>query len=331
MTIAESHSRPIVIGYDGRPSGEDGLALARLLASRDERPLVVVSALDRTPGDVSLSTHEPSTYEQALKEEAERLAEEARSALQGRGRVETVSVRSAWPARELIAEAIERGASAIVIGSSHRSRIGRVLPGGVGERLLSGAPCPLALAPREFAKRTGPELRHVGIAYDGSPESKLALEEGVAIVRGSGGSLRLLFASHEGELVGAGWGGVAPLTVSPVNELRIQREWLERELAQVLEELPAQVSGEAEVLLGRPASTLVDASRDLDLLVLGSRSYGPIKRVLFGGVSGAVVREAACPVLVTPRSAVAERSSPRVTESGSTPKPPRIGALDDSG
>ena len=54
---------------------------------------------------------------------------------------------------------------------------------------------------------------------------------------------------------------------------------------------------------GKAADVLVEATADFDLLVLGSRGYGPLKRVLLGGVSAKVVDEAACPVLVVPRPA----------------------------
>ncbi len=46
--------------------------------------------------------------------------------------------------------------------------------------------------------------------------------------------------------------------------------------------------------------------RDVDLLVCGSRGYGPARRVLLGGVSTALVRRAAAPVMVVPRSAAAD-------------------------
>ena len=48
---------------------------------------------------------------------------------------------------------------------------------------------------------------------------------------------------------------------------------------------------------------LVERSHDLDLLVIGSRGYGPLHSVLLGGVSGRVIRDAACPVIVVPRGA----------------------------
>jgi nucleotide-binding universal stress UspA family protein len=50
-----------------------------------------------------------------------------------------------------------------------------------------------------------------------------------------------------------------------------------------------------------PAQTLVRVSEHLDLLVCGSRGYGPLRAVLLGGVSRRVAVEAHCPVIVLPR------------------------------
>jgi nucleotide-binding universal stress UspA family protein len=52
-----------------------------------------------------------------------------------------------------------------------------------------------------------------------------------------------------------------------------------------------------------PADELVRRSGDLDLLVVGSRSHGPMRRLLLGSTSRRVVRDAKCPVLVLPRGA----------------------------
>jgi nucleotide-binding universal stress UspA family protein len=48
---------------------------------------------------------------------------------------------------------------------------------------------------------------------------------------------------------------------------------------------------------------IVERSLGLDLLVIGSRGYGPLRAVLLGAVSGRVIRDAACPVIVVPRGA----------------------------
>jgi nucleotide-binding universal stress UspA family protein len=55
------------------------------------------------------------------------------------------------------------------------------------------------------------------------------------------------------------------------------------------------------VLHGDPVLCLAEASAGLDLLVVGSRRYGPLKRALVGAVSSALVEHAHCPVLIVPR------------------------------
>ena len=46
---------------------------------------------------------------------------------------------------------------------------------------------------------------------------------------------------------------------------------------------------------------LMRVSENLDLLVCGSRGYGPVRAVLLGGVSRRLTAEAQCPVIVVPR------------------------------
>lgn len=58
-----------------------------------------------------------------------------------------------------------------------------------------------------------------------------------------------------------------------------------------------------EVLSGDAAAALATASKRLDLLVCGSRGHGPLRTVLLGGTSHALVRTAFCPVLVVPLGA----------------------------
>lgn len=55
-----------------------------------------------------------------------------------------------------------------------------------------------------------------------------------------------------------------------------------------------------------PVERLADASRDLDVLVIGSRRFGPVRSVLLGSVSWPLIERAACPVLVVPRGVHAD-------------------------
>lgn len=59
-----------------------------------------------------------------------------------------------------------------------------------------------------------------------------------------------------------------------------------------------------ELLEGDVVDALATVDRrDADLLVCGSRGYGPVRRVLLGGVSARLLRRAAIPLLVVPRGA----------------------------
>ena len=60
---------------------------------------------------------------------------------------------------------------------------------------------------------------------------------------------------------------------------------------------------ETKLAEGDPAAVLADQGVELDLLVLGSRGYGPVRATLLGAVSAEVMRTAPCPVVVTPREA----------------------------
>jgi nucleotide-binding universal stress UspA family protein len=58
-----------------------------------------------------------------------------------------------------------------------------------------------------------------------------------------------------------------------------------------------------DVVVGEPVDVLVDLSGRVDLVVCGSRGYGPIQSVLLGGVSHGLLRDSRAPVIVVPRGA----------------------------
>ena len=49
---------------------------------------------------------------------------------------------------------------------------------------------------------------------------------------------------------------------------------------------------------GDPGNVIVEAAKDADLIVVGSRGLNPVQRMLLGSVSSKVVHRAACDVLV---------------------------------
>ena len=81
-----------------------------------------------------------------------------------------------------------------------------------------------------------------------------------------------------------------------------ERRAAEAALAEIVEELqvPADVEVEVRVVEGNPVDVLIDASRDADLLVVGSRGRGGLTGLLLGSVSQRCVERAHCPVVVVP-------------------------------
>jgi len=80
------------------------------------------------------------------------------------------------------------------------------------------------------------------------------------------------------------------------------REYYDTALDAAIKRLPAEVPAAGQVLTGDVVDMLADLGPDdVDVLFCGSRGYGPVRRVLLGGVSSRLVRRARSPVVVVPR------------------------------
>jgi nucleotide-binding universal stress UspA family protein len=200
---------------------------------------------------------------------------------------------SSSPPRALAELAEDIGAGIVVIGSTHRSGLGRIMPGSVGDRLLAGSALPVAIAPRGYANDTH-TLEQVAVGFDGREESGVALAFASFVSRSMGAPLKLL----------AVLAPPAPALAQIAPDLGYE-ETVRAELTAALEAGEAAVTASettSEILEGNPAEALAAASARLDLLVVGSRGYGPIRGVLLGDVSAKLVREIQCPAIVVPRA-----------------------------
>ena len=302
----------VLVGYLATEQGADARALAvdlAVLCSADLLLVTVVSAvwLEHPGEQTGLAVVHAGVRERsasALKEAAEELAN-----VSGLGDVGRRLEASRSPSRGLHDTALAEQADLIVVGSSHHGPLGRVLLGSVGERLLTGAPCAVAVASRGFAARDSRQLRVIAVAFDGSPEAQLALRAGHELAARTDARLRVLMvieppAAIPGQIVPLP--GLEPLvTIERSDALQRQELAAQNALDTAMRALGEGAVVEQQVLFGTdPATAILDAARDdVDLIVLGSRGYGPVQRALVGGVSGAVIRRASCPVLITPRVA----------------------------
>jgi len=156
-------SNPIVIGVDGSEQADDAMALGRILGAALHAPLLAACCYGHELGMISRRV---AAYEEAQREAAERCVRQALGVRDGAIAGEPRAIFTPSVARGLTETAETVGAVALVVGSSHRGAIGRAMAGSVGELLIQGAPCPVALAPRGYR---GAPLSIVGVAYDGLP------------------------------------------------------------------------------------------------------------------------------------------------------------------
>jgi nucleotide-binding universal stress UspA family protein len=298
--------RTIVIGYEGPDRGDEAIALAEVLRDPRKGTLLLASAYPLAPAMTVGGYVVPEEIEK-LRDETKAMLATARDALPARDRTRIRAVASESPPRVLTEIAEAESADLVVVGSSHRGAIGRVLPGTTAERLLHGAPCAVAVAPRGYR---GGSIRHIGVAYDGSPEAEAALHAAEALAVELRAALTVYCVVEptppSAAMIAAGTGAEWPSQSAKDHARHL--------LWAVSDNAPAGLQPETLLLHGEPAVEIAARAHGvIDLLFAGSRGYGPLRRALLGSVSGALVRDAGCPVVVTPHTAIAQDDSAPTT------------------
>lgn len=275
----------VLVGIDGSANGRDAVALAaRLMDPAGELTLAHVHPGELhplhaiTPG---LLAEERKASEALL--ESERDAAEVKATL--------VSIVAASPGGGLHRQGEEQGADLIIVGSCGRSLFGRAMIGDDTRAALNGAPCAVAIAARGYAEHPTP-IAKVGVGYNDSPESKNALRVAREVAEPTRASVHVL------EVVSIptyAYTGMIPPALGEGIESMI------REANTRLSEIP-NVEGHA--VYGLTGEELSAFSDDVDVLIVGSRSYGPLRRLVLGSTSDFLERHARCSLLVLPRAAV---------------------------
>jgi nucleotide-binding universal stress UspA family protein len=289
----------IAAGIDGFSEGRDAAALGYSLAQATgaELMLVAVHSMAMLPTPPALSYR-------SLRKEAELELRDVRDSVAPGARTLTATDHSVPRALHRIVHRHHR--DLLVVGSSRRGPEGHVRIGKRTRQLLCHFECALAVAPRGLHTNPQRGLRRIGVGYDGSAESESALALAASI--GAGAELhvqavvddRLPFFARSAlrGLVELEWNDVIS---KEMDEIRAQA-------VTAGERIGAQL--DVGVARGRPADVLLELSEDVDLLVIGSRDWGPAARLLLGSTGEALMHDAACAVLAVPRPSTDDAGLP---------------------
>jgi len=277
----------VLVGVDGRPNGRDAIVLAGQLADPGGRlTLAHVHA-----GELDLAHALARGAAAKERESSAQLLERERAT--AAVSAELASVAAPSPGRGLHLQAERQGADLLVVGSCHRGSLGRVMLSDHARAALNGAPCAVAIASLGLAEHPTPIAR-VGVAYDGSRESAAALAAARTLAAPTRATLHALQVVP---ILAYSYGGLAAGAVQE------SIDFLLGQAESALAELP-EVEGHA--VYGVTGEELAAFGNELDVLVVGSRSYGPVRRLMLGSTSEYLERHARCSLVVLPRASGAE-------------------------
>jgi nucleotide-binding universal stress UspA family protein len=132
------------------------------------------------------------------------------------------------------------------------------------------------------------------VGVDGSKASSAALWWAAEEARLRGARLKVVHAWHMPTFVY----GAYMIPPEELEGFRSEAEaLLDRQLAQVLGE-HTELSVLRELKEGPAAKAIIEASKDAELVVVGSRGRGGFSGLLLGSVSGHVAQHAHCPVTI---------------------------------
>ena len=259
----------VLVGYLDSEQGRDALELGRVLTQANHGEMLIVTASGENGGD---------------------LAQLARS----------------------------EEADLVVLGSTHRGALGSVVPGTTAGHLLGEAPCAVAVAPAGFGGTAegcdgwrplsggvdDPGLRVIGVGFDGSHAAREALDAAVELALPNGAALRVYTVARNYARP------PAASTNAPMPGMPSEAQAMRDLLHEVVADLPAEARALPVFLRGNPADELLRAGESgVDMMVLGSRPGGPLRRALHSSVTNSVLAKASCPVLVCPAGVRARQAA----------------------
>lgn len=261
----------VLVGVDGKPNARDAVALARRLTNRGGRLTLGHVHRGEMP---SIELLEPALAAAGVD-------------------VELKSIVASHPGAGLHQQAERQHADLLVVGSCSRGLFGRATLGDDTREALNGASCAVAVAARGYAENQKP-IETIGVAYDGSGESAAALE-----------LARKLAASGHAKIQALEVVSIPSLTFTGIVPVAIG-ESIDAMLSAAAARMSALPDVDGKAVYGLPGEELAAFGAQVDLLVVGSRGYGPLKRLVLGSTANYLASHARSSLLVLPRMAASQ-------------------------
>jgi nucleotide-binding universal stress UspA family protein len=265
--------------------------------SRLEIVSVAPSDVEVFGGPIAVGVYvETADVRERLVNECRRVVDEAAERMRRPGLAVAGRVLDGRAASVILEESERTGADLIILGARGHGTLERVLLGSVSAEVVDHAHCPVLVARRPTAWR-------VLVATDGSPDAAL----GAAFVAASG-----LFAPSGARILNvidvpaAWWLGFTPVEGSLAGDVyaSVVREAGTHGRAATSDAVgrlrSEGMEAQAVVREGQAAAEIIAEAESwaADLIVVGTRGYGLLRRLLLGSTARAVLQHAPMSVLI---------------------------------
>lgn len=194
------------------------------------------------------------------------------------------------PAHVILDRAQEQDADLVVLGKHEKKHLFDF--GGTARAVLPRAACPVWTE-----SATVEPVRRILVPIDFSEHSKLALDHAVTVASKFGASIRVVHGYAPPEFAYANVEAVP----GPTYVVDQDRGAAKEELARWMGDVEwGELDVTSEVVEGDIVRNLIKASKDTDLVVMGTHGRTGLARFLLGSVAYAVLKHAEVPVLVIP-------------------------------
>jgi nucleotide-binding universal stress UspA family protein len=290
----------VAVGYLASKGGRSSLYLAVEAAKTLRTSLTVVTVVPRPWMTPSLGRID-AEYAQY----AEQLA--ANSATEARGYIDSIAMGLDVKYHKVAHRSVSGGLleavselepEVLILGSAADGKLGQVVIGSTGDRLLHSSPVPMAISPRGYRGSKAGGLTRITAAYPGTPETLHVVERVTALAVQLDVPMRVITFAVRGRTM-----------YPPEVGLRAEDSILDQLATHAREGLARlKTDGvvgkdvDLQVVTGNGWDEALDAAdwQDGDLLAIGTSPVGGIARVFLGSHGSKILRHSPVPVLVLP-------------------------------